>query len=125
MGCGAHLLVVGAEQKDEQRLRKAVRDERSVHPGGDDTADGEAPGTQMRLFRRFHRNCPKSLGHAYNITLPATKMVLFGPLWHSYTGKIYGRSVALTPLQTVSRRNDLGNPHSPVILHQDREMLPP
>src|SRR5918994_4730639 len=78
MGCGAHLLVVGAEQKDEQRLRKAVRDERSVHPGGDDTADGEAPGTQMRLFRRFHRNCPKSLGHAYNITLPATKMVLFG-----------------------------------------------
>src|SRR5918993_5379121 len=56
MGSGAHLLVVGAEQQDEQRLRKAVRNERSVHLRGDDTAGGEASGTQMRLFRRFLKN---------------------------------------------------------------------
>src|SRR5918994_2230170 len=60
MGCGAHLLVVGAEQKDEQRLRKAVRNERSVHLRGDDTSDGEAPGAQMSLFRQFQsRNSRK------------------------------------------------------------------
>jgi hypothetical protein len=28
MGCGAYLLLVGAELKDEQRLRKAVQNER-------------------------------------------------------------------------------------------------
>src|SRR5215213_5222658 len=56
MGCGAHLLVVGAEQNDEQRLRKAMRNERSVHPRGDDTSDGEASGTQMSLFRRLLKN---------------------------------------------------------------------
>jgi hypothetical protein len=35
-----------------------VRNERSVHPRGDDTSDGEAYGAQMRLFRQ----CLYSLG---------------------------------------------------------------
>src|SRR5215203_7286537 len=59
MGCGEHLLVVGAEPQDEQRLRKVVRNERSVQPRGDDTADGEASGAQMRLFRRFQKRCSR------------------------------------------------------------------
>ena len=42
--------MVGAEPQDEQGLRKAVRSERSVHPRGDDTSDGEASGAQMRLL---------------------------------------------------------------------------
>src|SRR5215210_549375 len=53
MGSGGHLLVVGAEPQDEQRLRKAVRNERSVHPRGDDTSDGEALSSLMRLFGQF------------------------------------------------------------------------
>src|SRR5829696_2704366 len=65
MGSGAHLLVVGAEPQDEQRLRKAVRNERSVHPRGDDTSDGEASGTQMRLFRRFRTDYSRKPSFRY------------------------------------------------------------
>jgi hypothetical protein len=30
-------------------------------------------------------------------------MVLFDPIWRSYTSQIYGRSVAPTPFRTVSQ----------------------
>src|SRR5829696_1357124 len=53
MGSGTYLLLTEPEPQDEQRLRKAVRNERSFHPRGDDTADSKASGAQMRLFRRF------------------------------------------------------------------------
>jgi hypothetical protein len=39
-----------SEQTDEQGLREAHRDERSIHLRGDEPPDGEAIGSLMRLF---------------------------------------------------------------------------
>ncbi|CAA9383328.1 MAG: Transposase, partial [uncultured Rubrobacteraceae bacterium] len=44
---GADLLVVGAEQEDEQGLREAVRQRGSVRLRGHDPADGEEVGTGL------------------------------------------------------------------------------
>src|SRR5215212_9366627 len=53
VGGRAHIFVVGTEQTDEQGLRKASRDERGVCLRGDESLDGEALGSLVRLFRRF------------------------------------------------------------------------
>src|SRR5215204_2822821 len=45
--------VVGSEQEDEQRLREAAGDRRSLHLRGDESPDGQAFGSLMRLFRQF------------------------------------------------------------------------
>src|SRR4051812_35578293 len=54
------LLMAGPEQEDEQGLRATVRQCRGVHLRGDDTADGEAIGTCLRLSKQFRKgNSPK------------------------------------------------------------------
>ena len=53
LGCGADLFLVGAQQEDEQGLRAAVCNRRSVHLRGDDTLDGETVGPCLRIFRQF------------------------------------------------------------------------
>ena len=65
MGGGAHVLVVGTEQTDEQGLRTTNRDERSVRLRSYDARDGEAFGSLMRLFRQFQ-------GEVRRISLPRT-----------------------------------------------------
>jgi len=49
----ARLFLIGAESQDESRLREVVENDRSVHPRGDDTADGQALRVQVRLFRQY------------------------------------------------------------------------
>ena len=61
-------------------------------------------GASTFIHRAAERNCLKSLGRPYNVALGDTEMVLFGPFWPSYTGQVYGRSVAPTPFRTVSER---------------------
>ncbi len=54
MGGGADVLVDRLEPQDEHGLRAFARDKRGVHLlFGDDTTDGEAIGSLMRLFGRF------------------------------------------------------------------------
>ena len=53
MDSGADLLLVGTEQEDEQRLREAAGDRRSLHLRGDEPPDGEEIGSLMRVFRQF------------------------------------------------------------------------
>src|SRR5215217_5267205 len=51
---GADLFLAGTEQEDEQRLRAATGERRGPHLRGDEPPYGEAFGSFMRLFRRFH-----------------------------------------------------------------------
>src|SRR5215212_11075237 len=53
MDSGADLLLVGPEQEDEQRLREAPRERRSLHLRGDEPPDGEEVGPCLGLFRQF------------------------------------------------------------------------
>src|SRR3712207_5960647 len=54
------------------------------------------------IHRSAWRDCPKSLGRPLQHSLTGHEKALFGPFWRSYTGQIYGRSVARTPFRTVS-----------------------
>jgi hypothetical protein len=54
MDSRAHFRLVGPEQEDEQRLRKAAGEWRSLHLRSDESPDGEEIGSPMRLFRQFH-----------------------------------------------------------------------
>ncbi len=49
----AWLRLVGTEQEDEQRLRKAAGEWRSLHLRSYESPDGEEIGSLMRLFRQF------------------------------------------------------------------------
>jgi hypothetical protein len=51
MGGGADLLLALPEQEDEQGLREAVRQRRSVYVCRDDTADGEAFVPCLRISK--------------------------------------------------------------------------
>ena len=62
VGGGADLLVVGAEQEDEQRLREAVRQRGSVRLRGDDPFDGEASSPWLRIFKKFRRGSSRNSG---------------------------------------------------------------
>ena len=53
VGGGAYLLLVGTEPPYEQGLRTVSRDERGVRLRGDESLDGEAFSSHMRLFRQF------------------------------------------------------------------------
>ena len=57
----------------------------------------EAYKPEAQFPKSSVRNCPKSLGRAYNVALRATETVLFGPFWPPYTLQIYARSDAHTP----------------------------
>src|SRR5215216_4549721 len=57
VGGRAHLLLVRAEQEDEQGLREALRQRGSFRLRGNDTAHGEAIGTWLRISKQFLRNC--------------------------------------------------------------------
>src|SRR5215216_873823 len=59
VGGGAHLLLVRAEQEDEQGLREALRERGGVRLRGNDTAHGEAIGTWLRISKQFLRDCLK------------------------------------------------------------------
>ncbi len=50
---GAHVLVAGTKPQDEQGLRAAAGEWRSLRLRGDEPPDGEAFGSLMTLFRRF------------------------------------------------------------------------
>jgi len=54
LGGGKDLFLVGAEQEDEQVLRAAAGDGRSLNLRGDELPYGEEVGPLMRLFRQFH-----------------------------------------------------------------------
>jgi hypothetical protein len=56
---GEDLLVVGAQQEDEQRLRAASGELGSLHLRSDEPPYGEAFGTLMRVFRQFHGEVPR------------------------------------------------------------------
>jgi hypothetical protein len=60
------------------------------------------PGPPVFIHQVAERNCPKSLGRAYNVALRATETVLFGSFWTPYSRQVYDRSVAYTPFRTVS-----------------------
>jgi transposase len=51
LGSGAHVRLAIPQPTDEQRLRAAVRDGRSVRLCSDDSADGEAVGPCLGVFR--------------------------------------------------------------------------
>src|SRR5215217_286319 len=55
VGGGAHLLLVRAEQEDEQGLREALRERGGVRLRGNDTAHGEAIGTWLRISKQFRK----------------------------------------------------------------------
>src|SRR5215211_4937810 len=61
MGGGAHLLLVGAEQEDEQRLREAVRKRGGVHLRRDDPFDGKAPSPWLRISKQFQKGNSRKL----------------------------------------------------------------
>ena len=65
LGGGAYLLLDRPQPTDEQGLREAHRDQRSVHLRGDEPPDGEEIGSLMRVFRQFQ-------GELLRITLPET-----------------------------------------------------
>jgi len=62
MGGGAHLLLVGAEQEDEQGLREAVRKRGGVHLRRDDPFDGKAPSPWLRISKQFQKGYSRKLG---------------------------------------------------------------
>jgi hypothetical protein len=53
VGGRANLLLVGPEQEDEQGLREAMRQCRSIRLRSHDSADGEAFGMYLRISRQF------------------------------------------------------------------------
>ena len=53
LGRGAHLRVALAKPQDEQGLQLTVRHRRGVYLCSDESLDGKAFGSLMRLFRRF------------------------------------------------------------------------
>src|SRR5829696_1074300 len=53
MASRAHLRLVGPEQEDEQRLREAAGERRSLHLRSDESPDGEEIGPLMRVLRQF------------------------------------------------------------------------
>src|SRR5215218_2465173 len=55
VGGRAHLLLVRAEQEDEQGLREALRQRGSFRLRGNDTAHGEAIGTWLRISKQFRK----------------------------------------------------------------------
>ena len=57
----------------------------------------EAYKPEAQFPKSSVRNCPKSLGRAYNVALRATQTVLFGSFWPPYTLQIYARSDTHTP----------------------------
>jgi hypothetical protein len=61
LGGRAHLLVALAEQEDEQGLRTIVCHRRSVHLRGDESLDGAALGSLMKLFGQFHKGRSRKL----------------------------------------------------------------
>ena len=82
MGGRAHLLVALSESQDEQRLREVVHHWGGVHLCSDESIDGEALGSLMRLFGRFltagcsefdlvyHEQLTLAGGHAIKRTRP-------------------------------------------------------
>ena len=65
LGCGAHLLLAGPEQEDEQGLREVMRNKRSFRLCGDDTSDGEAIGPCIGFSKQFLSGNPvKRAGQA-------------------------------------------------------------
>jgi hypothetical protein len=61
------LLLVGAEQEAEQRLREATRERRSLHLHSDEPPDGEEIGTLVSLFGQFQSEVRR-------ILLPRTRV---------------------------------------------------
>jgi putative transposase len=53
VGGGEDLLLAKPEQEDEQGLREAVRQRRSVHLRCHDSSDGEASGPCLRISKQF------------------------------------------------------------------------
>src|SRR5215204_5631924 len=67
VGGGAHLLLVRAEQEDEQGLREALRERGGLRLRGNDTAHGEATGTWLRISKQFRKGySPKFAGTAFS-----------------------------------------------------------
>jgi hypothetical protein len=60
VGGGANLLLVGTEPPYEQGLRAPGCHERGVRLCGDESLDGEAFGSLMRLFRQFRKGVLQS-----------------------------------------------------------------
>jgi hypothetical protein len=53
MGGGADVFLDRPEQKDEQRLRAAAGERRSLYLCSDESPDGEEIGSLVRLFGQF------------------------------------------------------------------------
>src|SRR5215208_3171308 len=68
MDSGANLFMVGTEQEAEQGLREAAGERRSLHLRGDESLDGEAFGSLMKLFRQFQ-------GEVRRTSLPGTSCI--------------------------------------------------
>ena len=60
MDSRAHFRLVGPEQEDEQRLRAAAGEWRSLHLRCYESLDGQEIGSLMRLFRQFHNGVLRS-----------------------------------------------------------------
>ena len=61
MGSGENILMVGAEQEDEQRLRASAGELGSLHLRGDEPLDGKEIGPLMRVFRQFQREVRRNM----------------------------------------------------------------
>jgi hypothetical protein len=57
----AHLFLAIPEQQDEQRLREAAGERRSVHLRCYEPPDGEEIGSFMRLFGQFQSEVRRTL----------------------------------------------------------------
>jgi hypothetical protein len=65
VGGGEDVFLVGAEQEDEQGLRKAGRDRRDASLRGDEPPDGEAFGPPMRTFQTVSRRSAQNLSSTH------------------------------------------------------------
>src|SRR5215217_1227001 len=91
MDSGEDVFMALSEQEDEQRLRAAAGERRSLHLRGDESPDGQAFGSLMRLFRQFQdevqlrrtpllltalhaRRCSRSV---YSCASPASSGIVF------------------------------------------------
>ena len=74
MDSGAHLFLVGAKQEAKQRLRAAAGERRRVHLRSDESSDGKAFGSLMRLFGRSRK------GNSANFVLTAFSEVRIFPV---------------------------------------------
>jgi hypothetical protein len=54
---GADFLLVGSEQEDEQGLREAARQRRSVRVRDDHSSNVGEAGTWLRISKRFRKGC--------------------------------------------------------------------